>query len=202
MKEIWKDIPEYKGLYQASNLGRIRSLDRYANVKKDSKEYKIFIKGRILKADINTKNYLYVVLYKDGVGKHKVVHQLVAQSFIPNFENKRTVNHINGIKTDNRVENLEWCTHQENIQKAWEIGLYKTTEKQRFNASKLGKSKRKKVVQKDLNDNVIKVWESIYKASETLNISIALISKCARKIKSYKTAGGYKWEYLEGVNNE
>ncbi len=107
--EEWRNVVGYEGLYQVSNLGRIKSLQRK--------------KPRIVKPDIIHTGYLRVMLYKDGKTKKHYTHVLVAKSFIPNPENKSDVNHINGIKTDNRVENLEWVTRSENIIHAFANGL-------------------------------------------------------------------------------
>ena len=93
--EIWRDIDGYEGLYQVSNFGRVKSFQRG--------------KPRILKAFLNS-GYLSVVLYRDHKVKQCLVHRLVALAFIPNPEDKPLVNHINGVKTDNCVENLEWAT--------------------------------------------------------------------------------------------
>ncbi len=122
MKEEWRDISGFEGLYQVSNLGRVRSLDRVVGGKCDSKR---FLKGRILKTCKITHGYLGVNFRQNGTHKNAIVHRLVAIAFIPNPENKPEVNHINGIKTDNRVENLEWNTHSENNQHAYDNGLKK-----------------------------------------------------------------------------
>lgn len=110
--EIWRDIVDYGGKYQVSNFARVRSLYRG--------------KTRLIKPDIIHTGYLRVTLYKDGKTKNHYVHVLVAQAFIPNPEGKRQVNHIDGNKTNNRVENLEWLTPSENIQHAFETGLSKS----------------------------------------------------------------------------
>lgn len=195
MIEEWRDIKNYEGVYQISSLGRIRSLDRYV----DDKGHKRFVKGKTLKPSKHKDDYEYVVLYDR---KHKMIHRLVAENFIDNPENKRTVNHINGDKSDNRVINLEWCTHKENINKAWEIGLYQISEKQRENGRKRGKNNCKKVIQMDKQYKILKVWDSITEASKTLNINLNTISNCAKRRKSYNTAGGYIWRYAEEGNNE
>ena len=106
MEEIWKDVPDYEGLYEVSDLGRIRNK-----------------KGLIKKQFLSDKGYLKVELYKNGKSKKLRVHRLVAQAFIENQFNKNEVNHKNGIKIDNFVDNLEWMTTQENLQHAFENGL-------------------------------------------------------------------------------
>ena len=104
--EIWKDYKDYEGLYQASNLGRMRSLDRWVSSKNGSMQ---FIKGRILKLFNNNQGYLHVVLSKNNKVKAYLVHRIIAETFLPNTDNLPCVNHKDEDKTNNSVENLEWC---------------------------------------------------------------------------------------------
>ena len=118
MEEIWKDIEGYEGLYQVSNLGRVKSLNRdhQAN-SRWGKTMKRVIKEKLLKED-KTGRYLRVSLSKNGIKQRFSINRLVAQAFIPNIKNKPQVNHKDGNRDNNQVENLEWCTAKENMQHA------------------------------------------------------------------------------------
>lgn len=117
--EIWKVIKGFEN-YQISNFGNIKSIDRF--VKNNNKD--LFLKGVIRKQTLRN-GYYRVSLSVNGKITTKTVHRLVAQEFIPNTKNKPCVNHINGIKTDNSLANLEWCTYSENIIHGFNTGLYK-----------------------------------------------------------------------------
>ena len=161
-------------------------------------------KNKYLKQTINRNGYCKVTLQKDKYRKMFSVHRLVAQAYLKNYSNTLQVNHINGIKTDNRVENLEMVTAKENMQKAVEIGLFdKCKEIQRKNAIKnnLGKyhilaseSAKKRVAKYDKNNNLIQVYNSITEASRKNNINITSISYSANGKR--KTGGGYIWHFV------
>lgn len=111
MQEIWKEIKGYEGYFEVSNLGNFRSKDRIVKYKKDGiRNYP----GKPLLTETILEGYQRIVLMKDAIKKRYMCHRLVAETFIPNPDNKPFINHINGNRSDNRVENLEWCTQSEN----------------------------------------------------------------------------------------
>nr|DAG56935.1 MAG TPA: homing endonuclease [Caudoviricetes sp.] len=107
MQEIWKDIEDYEGLYQVSNKGRVKSIERYSYKGNRSIQK---LKERILKVGIRKDNYLTVVLRKNGKSTSYLVHRLVAQNFIPNPHGYNVVNHKDENKQNNDIRNLEWCS--------------------------------------------------------------------------------------------
>jgi hypothetical protein len=177
-EEIWKEIPQCKGYYWVSNLGNVKSIDRIIE-----REYhgNVFMKGKNLKPMINRKGYGLVDLKTINGRKCVVIHRLVALAFIPNPENKPQVNHINGIKTDNRVENLEWCTNSENQIHAYKNNLSRprrgiengssklTNELVLYIRSEKCKNKKLKEISKELNISTTtisdiknnKIWKHI-----------------------------------------
>ena len=117
---MWKDIKGFEGIYQVSNLGEVRSLDRTVSFNGKS----MAIKGEIKKQSLVNKGYMKVTLYKNNVGTGKYVHRLVAETFINNKDNKPTVNHKDFNKLNNNVDNLEWNTYFENNQHSFVNGRH------------------------------------------------------------------------------
>ena len=180
MEEIWRDVKGYEGLYQVSNLGRVKSLGN----SKTRKE-------RILKNAKNTTGYLQVNLCKEAKAKATKIHRLVAQAFIGDIPKGMVINHINGIKTDNRVENLEICTCSHNIKEAFRLGL----EKPPF-LGKFGEANKtaRKITQLDLQGNVINHFYGTLEAERETKVNAIGIWFCLKGKR--KTAGGYRWEYF------
>ena len=106
MQEIWKDIEGYEGYYQVSDMGNVRSVDRYVS---HTHSNRLFCPGCLIKTKITKKGYEFVNLTRNGKHRTFQVHRLVALAFIPNDKGLPEINHINCIRNDNRAENLEWC---------------------------------------------------------------------------------------------
>lgn len=179
MKETWKDIKGYEGLYQISNYGRVKSLDHYITNINGAKQ---LIKERIMKNG-NTGNYQYVVLRKDNKSHNYYIHRLVAETFLNNPNNYTDVNHIDENKNNNRVDNLEWCNHKYNMN----YGTIK---------EKIAKTLGIPIIQYSLTGDKIKEWGSAAAAAKALGISRSNISKSCRNKDSYCTAGGCFWRYI------
>lgn len=189
-KEIWKDVIGYEGLYQISNLGKVKSLDRY--IFKD-RWSGFHYYGKILKPQI-TCGYPTVKLSKNKKYKSCSIHRLIAIHFIPNPENKPQVNHINSIRNDNRIENLEWVTAQENIIHGYKYGYMKSPKAM---TGRFGKDNPKSVpvLKISIDNDILHEYDSIHCANRDTNISIGNIhSVCNSK---RKTAGGFKWRYKD-----
>lgn len=175
MIEIWKDITGYKGYYQVSNHGRVKS--------------KMLWRGRgeiILKDCLNRDGYKLVSLSKSGRKKTFQVHRLVCEVFIQNQEAKEFVNHIDNDPSNNRLDNLEWCTPKENVQHS-----IKTNDGVWVSSFK----KKKKLRQLSMNGELIRIWDSSQDVADALKVLRTNISAAARKYRGKKTAYGFIWEY-------
>lgn len=180
MKEEWRAVPGYEGLYEVSNMGRVRSLDRWVEGYKGTPYFK---PGTLLTLQKDYKGYCYVVITKNAKGVQKKVHRLVAMAFIPNPDNLPMVNHRDECKTNNNVDNLEWCTAIYNSH--WGSAR----EKCAWN--------RISVEQYDLEGNYIASYRSISDAAKAVGAAKQNIWSCLYD-KRYKTAKGYKWKLKKG----
>lgn len=134
MKENWKDLVGYEGYYQVSDKGRVRTVDRVLVKSNGVKQPR---KGKVSKLGSDKNGYNTIILWKQGKGTFSRVCRLVAITFIHNAENKPTVNHKNGIRNDDRVDNLEWMTHSENSQHSFDTGLQYNEQGEKHHGSKL-----------------------------------------------------------------
>lgn len=194
MKEIWKDIKGYEGLYQVSNLGNIKSLEKECNASNQfGCKFKVKKKEKILKQHINKFGYKRVTLYKDLKSKNYQVHRLVAEAFITNIDNLSQINHKDENKTNNNVDNLEWCSCSYNINYGKRNKIVSNKLKQHIrtkehclNLSKARKGQFTKLQQeahKKQNHKIIYdgiIYESIRYAERQTGISRYLIKKSGK----------------------
>lgn len=176
MSEIWKDIEGYEGLYQVSNLGRVKSLERVVN---SSKGRTRKVSERILKYGLKGNGYLIVSLSRGCVTRCIYVHRLVAQAFLHRKMDATEVNHKNGNKKHNEVSNLEWVTRRENMEHSFSKGLHPRP--------------RKVVHMSSIDGCLIRTFPSTVEAARYLGkYQGGICNACNGR---QKTAYGYKWKY-------
>jgi len=186
-QEIWKDIEGYEGIYQVSNLGRVRGLDRFVDLKSGKKR---FIKGRVLKPYLTGKNGCQYYVVDLTNSKTHFVHRLVAETFIPNPNNLPEVNHKDEVKTNNFVfvnedgtvdydkSNLEWCTHAYNV---------------RYSIEKIRQNhhRTKVLMINKVSNEVVKTYQMM-KDVEKDGMKKQCVSRAIRGVR--KTYRGYIWK--------
>jgi hypothetical protein len=179
--EIWKDVVGYEGLYQVSNLGRLKSPPKKGH------------KGCIMKPSIKKDGYVRIQLIKCSKYKTLYVHRIVAEAFLQHDSERNEVNHIDGNKSNNKLENLEWVTSKQNIEHSIKTGLRKSSGmKGRF--GKLS-PKSKSILQLSACGKVIRKWDSISDAARELRCSPQSI--CSVLSGRKKSCKGYLWEYAD-----
>lgn len=182
-EEIWKPIKDYEGLYEVSNYGNVRSLDREVIQFNRFENIKRIYKGKLLNTKKTNRGYLSVSLSKNGKTKFFSIHRLVARAFLLDFKENMTIDHIDCNKLNNRVDNLRVVTIKENIQLSYINKLHKL----------------KKVNQLDIKGNLIKEFDSVASASREIGCSYQLIKNCCDKKAHCLTGKGFKWEYSKEV---
>ena len=193
MQEVWRDIPKYEGLYQVSNCGQIRSLDR---VVRGGYAGSYVRKGALKKQSADEEGYLNVCLYKDGKPNMFRVHRLVAEAFIPNPENKPEVNHKDSRTDNNCADNLEWCTRSENMLHAYDKG--KATPHSKLSQARSISIEKRSIPVKCLELN--RTFSSMAEAERITGVSIEMIRYSLRNNKAV-----YNKQYTfikEGTKNE
>lgn len=188
MEEEWRDVVGYDGKYSVSNNGVVLSNYRFNFGRKI--ENKIF-----LKPQINPQGYYMNVLYNGNPPhKHHTVHRLVATAFIPNPNNLPCINHLDGNKINNAVDNLEWCSYSRNNKHAYDIGL-----KTASNTEKFGSNSRwsKVVYQLTIDGTFIREWDSLATVEKETGFWKSQICQCANFEKHFLSSNGYRWIYKE-----
>lgn len=166
----WKDVKEFNGIVQVSNTGRVRSVGTKTHPPHEYVQR------------LSCWGYPSIHIHLGGINKNIVVHRLVAKAFIPNPENKPQVNHINGNKADNRIENLEWCTASENS---------KHREEKIWNGEHLGGRKKRPVINLDTGEVFPSVKEATYRMFGRRANDVG------KAIKNSYLCGGSRWDYVK-----
>lgn len=179
MKEEWKDIKEYEGLYQISNFGRVKSLSR--KIWNGKGYYQS--KEKILKPGIEKLGYHYFYLCKNNKRK-KYLHRLLAEAFIPNLLKLPEVNHKDQNPFNNELNNLEWCTHEYNMNYG-------------DKNERISKKIKKKIIQYTLKGKKIKEWDGIINIEKELKIPSSNITSCCKG--KYKKTHGFIFKYKEEI---
>lgn len=182
-EEIWKDIPWYEWLYQSSDFGHIRSL--YLG-----RQSRLRDTPKLLKPHFTNSGYMYVNMFNSSIVKKQTLHRLIAITFLKNPSGKRCVNHINWIKSDNRLENLEWCTYSENNKHAYNTWLKTPIDWIKWKDN----PRSKRVWQYSLDLILIKEWDSAWDILRSLWIWRWHLSQVCNW--SRKTAKWFIWRFI------
>lgn len=188
-KEEWKDIQNYEGYYIVSNTGRIKSLDRIEKIN----GWQRIKRGKELIPYNCGAGYLVVCLAKNGYKRKFYIHRIVAETFIPNINNKKEVDHIDTIVTNNRIDNLRWVTRSENHLNPITRERRREVAKHIKKASGANHHRSRPIYQYTLKGVFIKNWESSIQIEQSMNISRRCVLDCCRG--KYEKSHGYIWRY-------
>lgn len=178
--EIWRDVVGYEDTHQVSNLGRVRVKERVINTSTGKRKYK----SKLLNIQTSVGGYKFVILIVNNNRKTAYIHRLIAEAFIPNPDNLPCVNHKDEDKSNNIVDNLEWCTVEYN-------NTYGTR------LERVSKTRSKPIIQYSLDDKFIRIWDSTKEAAKFIGCCRENINRCL--IGATKTAFGFKWKYNDGI---
>lgn len=201
--EIWKPIKGYEGLYEVSNYGRVRNVPRVIK-----KELRVMtIKPRMISQYISKIGYPAVTLCKNKQSRCNFIHRIIAEAFIPNPENKPCIDHINAIKTDNRLKNLRWVTRKENSNNPITLKRLIESSKRPERIKKMLETKRKNnsysapryVYQFNKDGEFIAKYDSASDASRNTGIHASIIRGCC--MRYWNSAGGFVWSYTKEGDN-
>ena len=182
MQIIWKEILGYEGLYEVSNTGIVKSLDRYDTLGR-------FHKGVLISTKYNNRGYVQLHLHKDGQCKMVLLHRVVAEAFIDNPNKYKQINHKDENKDNNNVENLEWCTNLYN--RRYGTGYKRSVDNHNYKL--IGKKNSKAIKQYNKNGDLVNIFYGVKEAERRTGINESNIRGSIRK---NHLAGGYKWEYV------
>lgn len=194
MQEVWRQIKGYEGAYEISSLGRVKSL------KSD--------KPLIMKPKVESNGYLRISLYNNKKGHSVSVHKLVAEAFLGRRPDGMQVNHIDGDKTNNKVDNLEYCTCSENIKHAYDAGLKEKCREHGSSMFKMNEGKLK-AYRNRISKAVVSICEATGEEREHKSVNAAAretlsdIANVSRVLKGdYRQTNGYRFKYKEEVGND
>lgn len=184
--EEWRDVKGYEGLYQVSNLGNVKALGRDYYHSNGHALVKHYVKEHIVNGRLRKDGYYDIDLHKDGKLCKKLVHRLVAEAFVPNPNNYRIIHHLDCNKANEKADNLMWCTQSFNVQHAYDFEGKQQAKGEECTSSK-------KVIQTDLNGNILNVWPSLSTVKEKLGYNPSTLAGCANGHN--RSAYGCLWVY-------